>query len=201
MNNQKEIICIDVDETIAKTVEDAVFPVVNEQYGTNFTLETTHNYRDILQDKIQINGISATMEQKIEIYKSAVALDIGKNQVGTISGSIEKILELSSSFQINLLTARHQDLLDYTFEWAKANYNWAINKILSSNCCYWGKVTKSFVCNEIWARIMIEDDMDYATELAQKWIKVFLLSKPWNIHRKEKHRNIQRVDSWSDIQI
>jgi uncharacterized HAD superfamily protein len=123
MNNQKEIICIDVDETIANTVEDAVFPVVNEQYGTNFTLETTHDYRDILQNKIKINGTPATMQQKIEIYKNAVALDIGKNQVGTISGSIEKILELSKDFELNILTARPPDLLDYTFEWAKINYN------------------------------------------------------------------------------
>lgn len=48
---------------------------------------------------------------------------------------------------------------------------------------------------------MVEDDMDYAIELAQVGILVFLLRRPWNEHRKETHRNIRRVESWSEVVI
>lgn len=46
---------------------------------------------------------------------------------------------------------------------------------------------------------MVEDDMDYAVELAREGIRVFLLKKPWNEYRKEKHGNILRIDSWADF--
>ena len=48
---------------------------------------------------------------------------------------------------------------------------------------------------------MIEDDIDYALELAKERILTFLLRKPWNEHRKEKHRNIKRIDSWDELKI
>lgn len=46
---------------------------------------------------------------------------------------------------------------------------------------------------------MVEDNMDYAFELAQNGIKTFLLEKPWNKGRKEEHKNLIRVKNWNEI--
>jgi len=98
-----------------------------------------------------------------------------------------------------MLTARHPMLHEYTPKWVWEVFSWVVSQILFSNCYHGWKVTKSDICKQEWVRIMIEDDLDYSLELAKNWIKVFLLSKPWNIYRNETHKNIVKVDSWDEI--
>lgn len=197
----KEKIFVDIDETSARTIEDWVYPHVNQLHWTDFTHETTLNYRDVFSDIIRINWVPLTLTEKIQLFNWAVLLDRWKNKIRPINWSVEKINELSQWFNIWMLTARHDMLKEYTIEWVKHHYNWNIWKILYSNCYQWGKRTKSSICLEEWVKIMIEDDIDYSLELAEAWIKVYLLAKPWNIHRKEKHRNIVRVEWWDEINL
>lgn len=201
MSLNKEKIFIDVDETMARTVEDWVYPFTNAEFWTNFSFETTTDYRDIFWNVIQENWVPITLDKKIEIFKWAVAKDIWKNQIRPVEWSVKKILELSGWFDMDMLTARHPDLVGYTADWARHHFNWAVRRVLSSNCYFGGKVSKLDICNNEWVRIMIEDDLDYALELAKGWVKVFLLRKPWNEQRKENHRNIERVDWWSEIRL
>lgn len=201
MGLNREKIFIDVDETLARTIEDWVYPFVNNTYWTNFSFQTTHDYRDIFWDVIQQDWVPISLEKKIEIFKSAVENDIWKNLIRPVSWSVNKILQLSEWFSLGMLTARHPEHIDYTIEWSKLHYNWAFNQLFSSNCYHGWKVTKPNICKQEDVKIIIEDDIDYALELAKEKIKVFLLLKPWNRHRKENHRNIQRVDCWDDIKI
>ncbi len=201
MNTNKERILIDADETTARTIEDWVYPIVNAEYWTNLSFNTTLNCRDVFWSLIQENWVPITLEKKIKIFKSAIAQDIWKNQIRTVAWSVEKILELSEWYQLDILTARHPDLIEYTTNWTQYKYNWAIAKVFSSNCYYGWKVSKSDICKNEGVKMMIEDDMDYALELAKEWIKVYLLKKPWNVQRPEKHRNIVKVDWWNEIKI
>ncbi|USN59100.1 MAG: hypothetical protein H6767_03295 [Candidatus Peribacteria bacterium] len=100
-----------------------------------------------------------------------------------------------------MLTARHPILKEYTPEWIRHHYGDTVSRVLFSNCYHGGKRTKSDICREENAQIMIEDDMDYALEIAREKVLVLLLRKPWNEQRKETHRNIKRVDSWEDIDL
>ncbi len=197
----KETIFIDVDETLARTIEDWVYPIINSTYWTNFSFNTTTGYRDVFWEYIQENNKPISLQKKIEIFKNAIAQDDGKNQIRPVSGSVKKILELSKWYNLEMLTARHPDLIKYTIWWAKDKFNWSINKILSSNCCHWWKITKLDICNTKWVKIMIEDDIDYALELAKWWILVYLLKKPWNEKRDETHKNIKKVDWWEELKI
>ena len=199
MNINKETIFVDIDETTARSIEDSVYPFVNTKFWTNFTFETTRNYRDIFWGILKKDWKVISLPNKIEIFKSAVSQDIWKNLIRPVSWSVEKILELSEWYNIDILTARHPKLLQYTKNWAKSKYNWSINRLFSSNFYHGWKATKWNICKQEWVKIMIEDDMDYAIELAKEWVKVFLLRKPWNEQRKEKHKNIVRVEWWSDI--
>lgn len=201
MSNNKEKIFIDIDETTSRTVEDWVYPHVNKQYWTDFSYNTTTNYRNVFGDIITNNWIPVTLEEKIQLFNWAILLDQWKNQIRPVTWSVDKILELSKWFDIGMLTARHQMLSEYTPEWVSHHFNWCVREVLFSNCYHWGNRTKSSICIEEWAKIMIEDDMDYSLELAQNWIKVYLLLKPWNIERKETHRNIVRVNWWDEISI
>ncbi len=46
---------------------------------------------------------------------------------------------------------------------------------------------------------MIEDNLDFALELAENDIKSYVLTRPWNQHRAEHHDNIKKVNNWQEI--
>lgn len=197
----KEKIFVDIDEVCARTIEDSVLPYVNSKYGTKLNHDDIFNYRDVFWNHIQENGLVIEMDRKIEIFKNAVLEDIWRNLIRPVSWAVEWIIKLSENFEIGMLTARHQELTEYTLQWVELNYKWYIEKILFSNCYYGGKRTKADICLEEWVKIMIEDDIDYALDIARKWILVFLLNKPWNINRPETHINIRRVKNWDEILV
>jgi len=46
---------------------------------------------------------------------------------------------------------------------------------------------------------MIEDNLDFALELAENGIKSYVLEQPWNRARTEQHEKIKRVINWQEI--
>lgn len=197
----RELVLVDICETSARSIEDWVYPIVNSRYWTNFTHDSTEDYRDVFWNRILEGWKPIGIQRKIEIFNWAILEDKWKNLIRPIVWSVEKILKLSDSYNVWMLTARHSMLIEYTKEWVKHYYNWAVCKVLFSNSFHGWIRRKSDICLEEWVRIMIEDDMDYALEIAQNWTMVYLLSKPWNKHRKETHKNLKRIDTWADLEI
>jgi hypothetical protein len=60
-------------------------------------------------------------------------------------------------------------------------------------------IPKSQLCKDIGARILIEDNIDYALEVAEHGIESFLLARPWNTWRTEECPHMTRVGSWHEI--
>lgn len=74
-------------------------------------------------------------------------------------------------------------------------YLWAYADIHSEKIT---QKTKSEVCKEIWATVMVEDDLHYAQELAENGIKVYLIAKPRNsMYQNGMHPNIIKI-SWRE---
>lgn len=46
---------------------------------------------------------------------------------------------------------------------------------------------------------VVDDNLDFALEMAGKGIEVYVLERPWNRHRKESHPHITRIKEWGDI--
>ena len=199
MNNMR--IFIDIDDTSAETITDWVFCHVNKKYWTNYTFETTENYSDVFWKILNLDWTPMTKDEKIQLFNSSILLDQGKNEIRAVEWSVKKILEWWEKIDQFMITARHWMLKEYTPEWVEFNYGSNIRKVLFSNSYHWWKVTKSEICDKYWITIGIEDSMDEAYHLAKDWIHTFLLRKPWNEQRKEKHPKINRVDSWDDIKL
>ena len=58
--------------------------------------------------------------------------------------------------------------------------------------------TKSSVCKEIGAEVIVEDSLKHAQDCAEQGIHVKLVDRPWN-QVAELHPNISRVYSWRKI--
>lgn len=196
-----KVIWVDIDEVCAKTIE-WIFPAVNTQYSTDFFHATTLNYRDVFGNRLLIDGVPASREQKIQIFNRTILSDDGTFRISPVSWAVEWIRKLTQSwYKVVLITARHPMLMEYTPKWVQHHFWSAVSAILFSNSYHWWTRSKSAICIEESIHIMIEDDLDYALELANHWIKVYLLNKPWNIHRTETHALIHRIHHWSELQL
>lgn len=148
VNMNRDAIFVDIDETTARTIEDAVFPAVNATYGTALHHDTIFDYRNVFGDAIQENGQVIPVERKIELFYQAILHDQGKNAIRPVAGAVERGLELANEYDIGMLTARHAALTQYTHEWVTHHFGGSVGKILFSNCYYGGKRRKSDICQE-----------------------------------------------------
>lgn len=187
-----------MDEVLAESV-DFIFQVIGYQInGFQLSKESIKDYNDVFF------WTWISFPDAIRIYRESMEKDIGKLEIKPVEWSIEKIKELENLWhELFIVTARNSDYFtDYSIEWAKRYYKNAFRNILFSNQHNGAKYKpKPEICLENGIEIMIEDNLDYALELAKNGIKTFLLEKPWNIHRTENHDNIIKVKTWKDIVI
>lgn len=105
-------------------------------------------------------------------------------------------------YKLYIVTWRPEEIKDQSKEWIDFYYPDLFDKIYFANLDISDKTPKSQFCKNIWAEIMIEDNLDFAKEVAGKWIKVYLLDKPWNRdYDKKKHKWIIKVKKWSEIDV
>ena len=88
---------------------------------------------------------------------------------------------------------------EYTDLWVKTHFPDIFEDIIFADYFHEKHREKSEICIDEWIEIMIEDNYDYAIDLAKAWIVTYLLEKPWNNHHEEYHDNIIRVKSWEEI--
>jgi hypothetical protein len=61
-------------------------------------------------------------------------------------------------------------------------------------------MSKSEMCNQIGAQILIDDNLSYAHDCATNGVKAILFGKyAWNNYDEELHENIHHVHHWDDV--
>ena len=72
-------------------------------------------------------------------------------------------------------------------------------KLIYSSNHYSGMegVTKAEICSNEGIDFMIEDSPEYASQIANEGIRVFLLNKPWN--EGLDHEKVIRADNWKEV--
>lgn len=197
----REIIWVDMDETLCYTVRDllehhklTIWEIIaKEEHITDYYL---HN----------IPGISIkNQEEAVQLFREVFYKDMDKYEINPIPGAKEKLLDFKNKwFELDIVTARDSHLFwEYTDIWLKKHYPEIFNQIHHANHFweFWKAIPKSELCKQNWIKIMIEDNLDYAMELARWGIKTFLLHKPWNYKRDEKHELLKRVEHWWEVEI
>jgi len=137
------------------------------------------------------------LEEVINMIKEMVSEGINESML-VCDCAKESILNLANEHEIIFLTSRIAR--EGTLESLNNLFpNMRFRLIYSSNS--YAKIngkTKGDLCGEEGINIMIEDNKDYADEIASQGIKVFLLDKPWNQDYKD-HENISKVYHWNEI--
>lgn len=193
-------IWVDLDETLCHTVK---FLLEHQKITIWWFLAKEDDLDDYYL--FRIPWISIQENEAIELFREIYRKDFENLLISPVLQADTKLKEFKNKwFENHIVTARDWTLFkDYTQNWIKKHFPDLISQIHFANH-FWvhGKwIPKSEICKENWISIMIEDNHDYAMELARAEIKTFLLSKPWNFHKNENHENLVKVEHWWEIEI
>ncbi len=104
-------------------------------------------------------------------------------------------------YKLVVVTARNKWDAQITKYQIDTHYKWIFDDIIYAEHYTNNHLPKSQLCKDIWASYLIEDNFDYALEVAEHNIQAFLIAKPRNARRHETHLNLHKVDSRADIDL
>ena len=190
-NNGKRRIAVDLDGVLF----DFLTPFCifyNQRHGTNFTINdlTTYHFLRVFQKPEK-----EFRKDMNDFYQSALFRDLP-----LIRGAQRGIRQLSRTNFLGVVTSRPDHTSPITMVSLKNNFPLIFSEIHFTSQ-YGGnghKEKKSEYCLEHGYEIIIEDVAEYANECAEKGIRVFLLTRPWN-EKEPLHENVIRVGNWSEL--
>lgn len=197
-SNKKKIIGIDMDEVLAELVD---YALEHHDYKIKWKIIKRE---DIIDYYIHhLVDYDLNIEDALDWFKTALFSDNKTLKIKPVIWAIDKLKEhISLWYSFKIVTARDGDLFwTYTKKWIKKHYPWIFEDIIFANHFSKKEKSKSQICIENNIFHMVEDNIDYALDLANSWIITFLIEKPWNKYRKETHSNIIKVKSWSEIRF
>jgi len=188
-------IWVDLDEVLAETIEKLLKDNNYKLWNKFLKKEDIRSYYIYEMEELWLNK-----EQTIELFRKVLFED-KKYKIKPVEWALEKLIEWRNKwYDLEIITARNNILKDYTFTWVEKNFPNIFSDIHFVGHFTPDHTPKSVVCKNIWVDIMIEDNFEYAKDVANCWIKTFLIEKPWNKDLWES-KNIVRVKSWDEIEI
>jgi len=172
------IIGVDIDNVIADT-EKELRNVLLDTWGIALDREDISDYA--LQNMPGIQG--DVLDGLIKMFAEG---DIFL-RLEAIDGAGETLRRLANSHELHLVTSRPEKVRPQTVEWLKTNDIPYHDLIFSEK-------TK---LNGVPYELFIEDQTNFALELAESGAFVLLFDAPWN--RQLEHVNIDRVYTWDDV--
>ena len=191
-----KIIWVDLDEVLSELLDFILDYNNNMIWNQIIKREEVRDYYIHRMDSIDID-----LDKAIEWFRTPMLKDIWECKIKSVEWAKKKLLELKDDWnKFLIITARVEDVLwDYTREWINKNFPDIFDDIIFADHFEEKHREKSEICIEEWISYMVEDNYDYAIELAENWIKTYLIEKPWNNWQDNYHENIIRVKSWEEI--
>jgi hypothetical protein len=172
---KKPILAIDIDEVLAQFIPTlAVFH--NEVHGTNYTAESFVSY-----EFHRIWGGSVLeCNAKVDAFFESKYF---KEDIIPVPGAKESLLILKEDFELHIVTARQHKYETQTREWIQKYFpNIFTTFNFGNHYSTEGKSrSKSQMCNEIGAIMLVDDSALYAQQCSLNGIPVILFGDyAWN---------------------
>ncbi len=199
----KETRWIDLDEVLFETM-NSLLDFHNNQIN-NISV-TRNDITDYHLHKIQRLGLDIPSNIQIwDTFQTSKKV----HDIKPVKWAKEKLEKLKAQGKgLISITGRSAIQKSWTYKGLENHYPGLISEVIFLNAyadLSSSKITEKTkwdICKEFWATIMVEDDMHYAQELADNWIKVYLLDKPWNAqYQNGMHQNIIKVSGRDKIPV
>jgi len=193
---KNKIIWVDLDEILAELADYIL------EYN-NYTIWDNKITKEEILDYYlyRIPHLNITKEFAISWFMKPMLEDIKTYKVLPTIGSLERLKLLKDNGnRLIIITARREDIFwEYTKNWLEMHFTNIFDDIVFTDHFSEKHRHKGEVCRELWVECMIEDNYDYALDLAESGIKTYVLEKPWNKNREEKHENIIKINNWDEF--
>lgn len=193
---KNKVIWVDMDEVLAELLDMVL------EYNDYKIWKEQIKREDVKDYYIhKLSHLWITKEEAISWFRTPMYEDMEKCLMKRVPWSLERLIELKKDWnKLIIVTARIKEIFwKYTIKWIDIHFPDIFDEIVFADHFTEKSRKKSEVCKELWIEFMIEDNYNYALDLAKNGIKTYLLEKPWNDYILENHENIIRVSSWENI--
>ncbi|KAJ3316444.1 hypothetical protein HDU76_001788 [Blyttiomyces sp. JEL0837] len=175
-------------------------------------LPTTHlNYRDFNSYKYEEvwGGTPAQAVEKVRLFYDS---DHFSDRMQPVPGAYESLRILKSYYRLVIVTSRQEVVHEETHSFVKKHYpdifdelHFANHHLTVEEAARMVSKTKSQLCKEVGAKILIDDALSHAMDCSANGIFVYLFDHEgaymWNKLAEDAKLppNVQRVHSWDDI--
>lgn len=196
---KRKRIAIDIDDVLSETMNNFIKflksehnIIINYDEVINFNLHELRHFKE--------KGIN--LEKTHELWNWFSNSNFGK-EMWTIEWSIDWVDRLKTAwFELILITARWWSLMENTKTRIASKFPQTVfNDIHFTWKFAWTWTSKSDICKMYDIELMIEDNAHTCLDLANKWIKSYLIERPWNKHIKTSNPLIKRISWWHEIEI
>lgn len=188
---KRKAIAIDIDDVMVAHV-DAFLEFSNKNYGTNYTIE----------DYCDRWGILWKIEDDAEIKRRAREFHTPESAMSYrfLDGAKDAIEQLGKSYDLYIVTARPEYLVEITQEWVNMHLNGVFKGVhfvpiwIPEN-----KVTKADICRQIGASYLIDDVVKHCNLAAEGGITAVLFGDyAWN-RNDEIKKGVVRCKDWQEV--
>lgn len=192
----EKIIGVDLDEVLSETVETMLKSHNNKINGISIYKQDISDYYIF-----NIKKYKLSQEDAVRYFRNFYDQTQSNDDIPVIKWSVNWLKRLKKNWwKIIIVTARREEIRDITIGWLNHHFPWLWDDILFASHFTDKQINKSQLCKQNWINIMIEDNLDYAMELANAWVKMYLLDKPWNKRfDPEIHHGITKFYDWSEL--
>eukprot|EP01041_Mallomonas_annulata_P006412 gene6412-12966_t len=188
----KKLIAVDVDEVLAGFMA-ALVAFHNSKFGTTLTPGHFISY-----DFHTVWG--GTREESVAKMEEFFASEYFLDRIEPISGAQGAMTQLHELYDLHVVTSRQYVVEEETRRWIDKYFPNIFTEIHFGN--HYARslpsISKSDMCLQIGASVLIDDSSRYATECAAKGIPVVLFGDyAWNRECPESNM-IRRVKDWSE---
>ncbi len=192
-----KVIGIDLDEVLSESVNQ-ILKIHNHQI----------NWKKIKKSDISsyylhdIPDLNISKKQCIKRFRDGL-MHKSFEDTKSVIWAQTKLKELKKKwYKLIVITARREVFKKPTIDRLDKNFGWLISDVLFADHFTKNEKNKSELCKQVNAKIMIEDNLEYAIELASNGIKVYLIDRPWNQNYDPSiHKNIFKFKKWRDLDL
>jgi len=173
----KPVLAVDYDEVCVGYV-DAFARYCNEKRGTAVSRDDFHSYQFWLVEGCRLRTREEAIDCVYDFHSSKHF-----EQMQPIAGAYEALRQLSTKYELHVVTSRQASIEDATRAHAALLFPGVFTAIHIGN--HYGKSgakrSKPQMCADIGAVALIDDSMDYAKQCAAAGIRTFLFGAyAWN---------------------
>jgi uncharacterized HAD superfamily protein len=190
---------IDLDETKIETIQWVLKFFDNKLFGVLISKDDITNYQMSKIPGLQAKWI--TDKQIVELF-DVFHLNAPIELIKPINQCRENLIRLKSLWaHITTVTARHKWVHNVTIDIIDTYFKWLIDDVIFADHYTANHKSKWLICRENHIDMMVDDNMDYAEELASKWVPVHVIDQPRNRHHDKWHESygIYHHKDWDGI--